>query len=315
MRMVYGLAGKRVWVAGHQGMVGSAIMRRLAREDCILISAARSELDLKDQAAVRAFVERERPQAVFLAAAKVGGILANDTFPADFLYDNLMIEANVVEASFRCGVEKLLVLGSSCVYPRLAPQPMNEDALLTGPLEPTHEWYAVAKIAGIKLAQAYRRQHGCDFISALPTNLYGPGDNFDPATSHVMAALIRKAHEAKVRGDRQLVVWGTGTPRREFLHVDDCADALVLLMRAYSGPAPVNVGSGTDETILDIARMVCASVGFEGEIVQDTSKPDGPPRKLMSNDRLRDLDWAPAIGLPEGIAHTYSAFLDELVGA
>lgn len=315
MRMVYGLAGKRVWVAGHQGMVGSAIMRRLAREDCILISAARSELDLKDQAAVRAFVERERPQAVFLAAAKVGGILANDTFPADFLYDNLMIEANVVEASFRCGVEKLLVLGSSCVYPRLAPQPMSEDALLTGPLEPTHEWYAVAKIAGIKLAQAYRRQHGCDFISALPTNLYGPGDNFDPATSHVMAALIRKAHEAKVRGDRQLVVWGTGTPRREFLHVDDCADALVLLMRAYSGPAPVNVGSGTDETILDIARMVCASVGFEGEIVQDTSKPDGPPRKLMSNDRLRDLGWAPTVGLPEGIAHTYAAFLDELVGA
>jgi GDP-L-fucose synthase len=315
MRMVYGLAGKRVWVAGHQGMVGAAIMRRLAREDCILITAARSELDLKDQAAVGAFVERERPQAVFLAAAKVGGILANETFPADFLYDNLMIEANVVEASFRGGVEKLLVLGSSCVYPRLAPQPMSEDALLTGPLEPTHEWYAVAKIAGIKLAQAYRRQHGCDFISAVPTNLYGRGDNFDPATSHVMAALIRKAHEAKVRGDRQLVVWGTGTPRREFLYVDDCADALVLLMKAYSGPVPVNVGSGTDETIHDIARMVCAAVGFEGEIVQDTSKPDGPPRKLMSNDRLRDLGWSPAIGLPEGIADTYAAFLDELVGA
>ncbi|WP_296584802.1 GDP-L-fucose synthase [Xanthobacter sp.] len=306
----YGLEGKTVWVAGHRGMVGSAIVRRLGREGCEVITASRSEVDLKDQAAVRAFVERTRPNAVFLAAAKVGGILANDTYPADFLYDNLMIEANIIEASHRFGVEKLLFLGSSCIYPKMAPQPITEDSLLTGPLEPTNEWYAVAKIAGIKLAQAYRRQHRSDFISAMPTNLYGPGDNFDLNSSHVMPALIRKAHEAKLRGDKEIVMWGTGTPRREFLHVDDCADACVLLMKVYSDDTHVNVGSGDDVTILDLTRTVCDVVGFTGEIVHDLSKPDGTPRKLMSADRLRALGWAPSIPLREGISASYRWFLE-----
>ncbi|MFG1188879.1 GDP-L-fucose synthase [Xanthobacter flavus] len=306
----YALEGKKVWVAGHRGMVGSAIVRRLGREGCEVITASRSEVDLKDQAAVRAFVERTRPNAVFLAAAKVGGILANDTYPADFLYDNLMIEANIIEASHRFGVEKLLFLGSSCIYPKMAPQPIIEDSLLTGPLEPTNEWYAVAKIAGIKLAQAYRRQHGSDFISAMPTNLYGPGDNFDLNSSHVMPALIRKAHEAKLRGDKEIVMWGTGTPRREFLHVDDCADACVLLMKAYSDDTHVNVGSGDDVTILELTRTVCDVVGFTGEIVHDLSKPDGTPRKLMSADRLRALGWAPSIPLREGISASYRWFLE-----
>ncbi|UJX45585.1 GDP-L-fucose synthase [Xanthobacter sp. YC-JY1] len=306
----YALEGKKVWVAGHRGMVGSAIVRRLGREGCEVITASRSEVDLKDQAAVRAFLERTRPNAVFLAAAKVGGILANDTYPADFLYDNLMIEANIIEASHRFGVEKLLFLGSSCIYPKMAPQPIIEDSLLTGPLEPTNEWYAVAKIAGIKLAQAYRRQHGSDFISAMPTNLYGPGDNFDLNSSHVMPALIRKAHEAKLRGDKEIVMWGTGTPRREFLHVDDCADACVLLMKAYSDDTHVNVGSGDDVTILELTRTVCDVVGFTGEIVHDLSKPDGTPRKLMSADRLRALGWAPSIPLREGISASYRWFLE-----
>lgn len=306
----YGLEGKTVWVAGHRGMVGSAIVRRLGREGCEVITASRSEVDLKDQAAVRAFVERTRPNAVFLAAAKVGGILANDTYPADFLYDNLMIEANIIEASHRFGVEKLLFLGSSCIYPKMAPQPITEDSLLTGPLEPTNEWYAVAKIAGIKLAQAYRRQHRSDFISAMPTNLYGPGDNFDLNSSHVMPALIRKAHEAKLRGDKEIVMWGTGTPRREFLHVDDCADACVLLMKVYSDDTHVNVGSGDDVTILDLTRTVCDVVGLTGEIVHDLSKPDGTPRKLMSADRLRALGWAPSIPLREGISASYRWFLE-----
>ncbi|GLI22453.1 GDP-L-fucose synthase [Xanthobacter flavus] len=306
----YALEGKKVWVAGHRGMVGSAIVRRLGREGCEVITASRSEVDLKDQATVRAFVERTRPNAVFLAAAKVGGILANDTYPADFLYDNLMIEANIIEASHRFGVEKLLFLGSSCIYPKMAPQPIIEDSLLTGPLEPTNEWYAVAKIAGIKLAQAYRRQHGSDFISAMPTNLYGPGDNFDLNSSHVMPALIRKAHEAKLRGDKEIVMWGTGTPRREFLHVDDCADACVLLMKAYSDDTHVNVGSGDDVTILELTRTVCDVVGFTGEIVHDLSKPDGTPRKLMSADRLRALGWAPSIPLREGISASYRWFLE-----
>lgn len=306
----YVLEGKKVWVAGHRGMVGSAIVRRLAREGCEVVTASRSEVDLKDQSAVRAFVERTRPNAVFLAAAKVGGILANDTYPADFLYDNLMIEANIIEASHRFGVEKLLFLGSSCIYPKMAPQPIAEDSLLTGPLEPTNEWYAVAKIAGIKLAQAYRRQHGSDFISAMPTNLYGPGDNFDLNSSHVMPALIRKAHEAKLRGDKEIVMWGTGTPRREFLHVDDCADACVLLMKAYSADIHVNVGSGDDVTILELTRTVCEVVGFTGEIVHDLSKPDGTPRKLMSADRLRALGWSPSIPLRDGIAASYRWFLE-----
>src|ERR1700722_17158573 len=283
---VYSLAGKRVWVAGHKGMVGSAIRRRLAAEDCEVITVDRSEVDLKNQAAVASYMDRARPDAVFLAAAKVGGILANDTYPVDFLFDNLMIEANIIEASFRVGVEKLLFLGSSCIYPKFAQQPIVEDALLTGPLEPTNEWYAIAKMVGIKLAQAYRRQHGSDFISVMPTNLYGPGDNFDLKSGHVLPALIRKAHEAKSQGLRELSIWGSGTPRREFLHVDDCADALVHLLKVYSGYEHVNVGSGEDLTIRELSELVARVVGYSGRIVTDLSKPDGTPRKLMSGARL-----------------------------
>ncbi len=304
------LSGKTVWVAGHRGMVGSAIVRRLASEACEVTTVSRAEVDLREQRAVRGWVAQAKPDLVFLAAAKVGGILANDTHPADFLYDNLMIEANIIEASFRGGVKKLLFLGSSCIYPKFAPQPIVESALLTGPLEPTNEGYAIAKIAGIKLAQVYRRQHGADFISAMPTNLYGPGDNFDLASSHVMPALIRKAHEAKLRGDRQLVVWGTGAPRREFLHVDDCADACVHLMKVYTDYEHVNVGSGEDITILELTRLVCDVVGFSGEIAHDLAKPDGTPRKLMSGDKIRGLGWTPRIGLREGVASTYKWFLD-----
>jgi GDP-L-fucose synthase len=310
----YSLAGKRVWVAGHRGMVGSAIVRRLVREDCEILTAGRDQLDLKDQRATLDWIARAKPDAVFLAAAKVGGILANDTYPADFLYDNLVIEANIIEGSHRAGVEKLLFLGSSCIYPKFAEQPIVEEALLTGPLEPTNEWYAIAKIAGIKLAQAYRRQHGSDFISAMPTNLYGPGDNFDLNSSHVLPALMRKAHEAKLAGRRDLPIWGTGTPRREFLHADDCADACVFLMRNYSGDVHVNVGSGTDVTIHELARMVSDVVGLDGEILTDPSKPDGTPRKLMSADKLRGLGWSPSIELREGVEATYRWFLENVAG-
>ena len=306
----YDLKGKKVWVAGHRGMVGSAIVRRLASEGCEILTANRSELDLKDQAAVRTWVGRQMPDAVFVAAAKVGGILANNTYPADFLYDNLIIEANVIEASFRVGVEKLCFLGSSCIYPKFAAQPIVESALLTGELEPTNEWYAIAKIAGIKLCQAYRKQHGADFISAMPTNLYGPGDNFDLNSSHVMPALIRKAHEAKLRGDKNITVWGTGKPLREFLHVDDCADACVHLMKVYSDFEHVNVGSGEDLSILDLTKLVCNVVGFDGEIVHDLTKPDGTPRKLMSAEKIRAFGWKPTIHLEDGIASAYAAFLD-----
>ncbi|RSV14207.1 GDP-L-fucose synthase [Sphingomonas sp. ABOLG] len=309
----YDLAGKRVYVAGHRGMVGSAIVRRVGLEGCEVLTASRAELDLKNQAAVRAWFAANRPDAVFLAAAKVGGILANDSFPADFLYDNLIIEANIIEAAHVQDVEKLLFLGSSCIYPKFAPQPITEDALLTGPLEPTNEWYAIAKIAGIKLAQAYRRQHGRDFISAMPTNLYGPGDNYDLAGGHVLPALIRKAHEAKLAGAAAIEIWGTGTPRREFLHVDDLADACVFLMRRYSGESHVNAGSGEDIAIADLAQLVCDVVGFEGAIQRDTSKPDGTPRKLMSGDKLAGMGWQPRIGLREGIAGAYRDFLDQSV--
>ncbi|WP_454884442.1 GDP-L-fucose synthase [Sphingomonas oryzagri] len=308
----FDLAGKRVFVAGHRGMVGSAIVRRLTVENCTVLTASRAELDLKDQAMVRAWFEAEKPDAVFLAAAKVGGILANDNFPADFLYDNLMIEANVIEAAYRSRVEKLMFLGSSCIYPKFAAQPITEDSLLTGPLEPTNEWYAVAKIAGIKLAQAYRRQHGCDFISAMPTNLYGPGDNFDLEASHVLPALIRKAHEAKLARAPSIQIWGTGTPRREFLHVDDLADACVFLLKTYSGDEHVNVGSGSDVTIQELTEMVKAAVGFEGEIVRDASKPDGTPRKLMSAEKLCAMGWQPRITLDNGIATVYRWFLDNV---
>lgn len=306
----YSLQGKRVWVAGHRGMVGSAIVRRLATEGCEVLTVGRAEVDLKDQAAVRGWVQKAKPDAVFVAAAKVGGILANNSYPADFLYDNLMIEANVIEASFRAGVEKLCFLGSSCIYPKFAAQPIVESALLTGELEPTNDAYAIAKIAGIKLCQAYRKQHGADYISAMPTNLYGPGDNFDLNSSHVMPALIRKAHEAKVSGAKSITVWGTGKPLREFLHVDDCADACVHLMKVYSDAEHVNVGSGEDLSILELTKLVCEVVGFEGEIVHDLSKPDGTPRKLMSAEKIRGLGWKPRIGLRDGITDAYQAFLN-----
>jgi GDP-L-fucose synthase len=302
------LAGKRVWVAGHRGMVGSAVVRRLASEQCEVLAVDSRTLDLRDQAAVRRWVADARPDVVVVAAAKVGGILANATYPADFLYENLMIEANVIEAAHRENVGKLLFLGSSCIYPKFAPQPITEDALLTGPLEPTNEWYAIAKIAGIKLCQAYRAQHGRDFISAMPTNLYGPGDNFDLNSSHVMPALMRKAHEAKATGADTLTIWGSGTPRREFLHVDDLADACVFLLKSYSGESHVNVGSGSDVTILELAQLVARTVGFTGEIVRDESKPDGTPRKLMSDALIGSMGWKARIPLDEGITSTYEWF-------
>ena len=304
----FSLSGKRIWVAGHRGMVGSAILRRLQTEQCEIVTADRSELDLTDQAAVRAWVADTAPTAVFLAAAKVGGILANNSFAADFIYQNLIIQTNIVEAVHRADVAKMLFLGSSCIYPKLAEQPIREDSLLTGPLEPSNEWYAIAKIAGIKLAQAYRRQYGRDYISAMPTNLYGPGDNFDLRSSHVLPALIRKAHEAKRTGASALTIWGSGMPRREFMHVDDCANACVYLMKTYSGDEQVNVGFGEDITIIDLTRLVCEIVGFEGEITLDPSKPDGTPRKLLSSDKLRALGWTPTIGLREGIETTYAWF-------
>jgi GDP-L-fucose synthase len=306
--MAFDLNGKKVWVAGHSGMVGSAVVRRLASENVKVITADRKTVDLKRQADVERFVGEQKPDVVVMAAAKVGGILANSTYPADFLYDNLMIEANIMQASFAAGVEKFLFLGSSCIYPKLAPQPITEDSLLNGPLEPTNEWYAIAKIAGIKLGQSYRQQHGRDFISAMPTNLYGPGDNFDLSSSHVLPALIRKAHEAKLNGDKSITIWGTGTPRREFLHADDCADALVFLLKHYSEAEHINVGSGEDLSILELTQLVCQIVGFEGAIEHDLSKPDGTPRKLMSADKLRGLGWAPSIGLEQGIRAVYEWF-------
>lgn len=307
--ILYSLAGKRVWIAGHRGMVGSAVVRRLQSEGCEILTSDRKDVDLRNQTEVETWMASRRPQVVFLAAAKVGGILANDAFPADFLYDNLMMEANIIHGAYKSGVEKLLFLGSSCIYPKFADQPIVEEALLTGMLEPTNEWYAIAKIAGIKLCQAYRRQHGLDFISAMPTNLYGPGDNFDLNSSHVMPALIRKAHEAKISAKPTITIWGTGTPRREFLHVEDCADACVHLMKVYSDESHINVGSGDDVTILELTKLVCDVVGFSGEVVHDLSKPDGTPRKLMSAAKLRAFNWKPRISLHEGIADAYRAFL------
>jgi GDP-L-fucose synthase len=310
--VAYSLEGKRVWVAGDRGMVGSALVRRLAREGCEILTASRGDADLKRQVEVEAWMSRVKPDAIFLAAAKVGGILANDRLPADFLYDNLMIQANIVEAAHRAGVGKLLLLGSSCIYPKFAPQPIMEDALLTGPLEPTNEWYAVAKIAGIKLGQAYRRQHGFDVISAMPTNLYGPGDNFDLNSSHVLPALIRKAHEAKTTGADSFTIWGSGSPRREFLHADDCADAVVHLMKTYSDAEHVNVGSGDDITIYDLAQLVAGVVGFTGHIERDLTKPDGTPRKLMSNAKLSGQGWRPKVSLTDGIEDSYHWFLSTM---
>ena len=309
---VYDLSGKRVYVAGHRGMVGSALVRRLEREGCAeVITATRSDVNLIDQAATRAFLEDTRPDAMFVAAAKVGGIQANDTYPADFLYDNLMIEANLIHGAHEVGVGKLMFLGSSCIYPKFAEQPIQEDSLLTGKLEPTNEWYAIAKIAGIKLCQAYRRQYGDDFISAMPTNLYGPGDNYNLETSHVIPALIRKAHNAKKEGADSMEIWGTGTPRREFLHADDLADACIFLMTHYSDFEHVNVGSGDDLPIKELAELIMEVVGFEGTLTHDTTKPDGTPRKLMSADKLRSMGWSPSISLRDGLAHAYESFQAE----
>ena len=299
-----------IFVAGHRGLAGGAIVRRLRQAgfENLLLRTHR-ELDLTDAAAVDAFFARERPAYVFLAAARVGGIHANNTYPVDFLRDNLQIEINVIDAAYRHGAAKLLFLGSSCIYPKFAPQPMPEDCLLTGALEPTNEWYAVAKIAGIKLCQAYRRQHGFNAISLMPTNLYGPGDNFHLANSHVLPALIRKFHEAKAAGAGEVVVWGSGTPRREFLHVDDLADACVFLMQRYDDERIVNVGVGEDVSILELATLVQRVVGFEGRIVLDASKPDGTPRKLLDVSRINALGWRARIGLEDGIRETYRWFL------
>lgn len=309
--MSFDLAGKRVWIAGHRGMVGQALVRRLASEPCEVLTVDRAELDLTAQAPVFAWMEAAKPDLVIVAAAKVGGINANDTYPAQFLYENLVIEANIIEGARRAGVAKLVFLGSSCIYPKFAPQPMHEDALLTGPLEPTNEWYAVAKIAGIKLCEAYRRQYGLDFVSAMPTNLYGPGDNYDLANSHVVPALIRKAHEAKLAGAQSIEVWGSGTPLRELLHVDDLADAVIHIARAYSADQHINVGSGEEVTIRELAELVARVVGFEGRIVWDAGKPDGTPRKLMDSGRLAALGWTAGIGLEEGLRRTYAAFLSQ----
>jgi GDP-L-fucose synthase len=311
---MYPLAGKTVFVAGHRGMVGAALMRRLASEGCTLLTATRAEVDLRRQDQVERWFAANRPQAVFVAAATVGGILANDTRPADFLYDNLAIETHVIEAAHRHGVEKLLFLGSSCIYPRLAPQPIAEDALLIGPLEPTNQWYAVAKIAGLMLCRAYRRQYGCDYISAMPTNLYGPGDNFDLQSSHVIPALIAKAHAAKSDPSREFVVWGSGKPRREMMYVDDLADALVFLMRNYSGEEHVNVGLGEDATIEEIARTVARVVGITNAVRFDATRPDGTPRKLLDTRRLQAMGWTPRVGLEDGLRRTYAWYLENRAG-
>jgi len=305
----------KLFIAGHQGMVGSALMRRFARErDLTLLTRTRQELDLTSQAAVDEFFAREKPDTAIIAAAKVGGILANNTYPAEFLFVNLAIASNTIHAAYKHGVKRLLFLGSSCIYPNKAPQPMPEDCLLTGPLEPTNEAYAIAKIAGLKLAQFYRKQHGVLFHSAMPTNLYGPGDNYHLQNSHVLPALIRKFHEAKTTGKTEVMAWGTGTPKREFLHVDDLADACAFLLRVEDPPDWVNVGTGTDVTIKELTETVAATTGFKGKVVWDASKPDGTPRKLMDVSRLTALGWKARISLPEGLAKTYSSFLSEQAG-
>ena len=316
--MTFQLAGKRIWIAGHRGMVGSALVRRLGREDCAILTVARPECDLRSQAAVERWLKNVRPDVAVVAAARVGGILANASSPAEFLYDNLMIAANVIHAAYRAGIAKLLFLGSSCIYPKFAPQPMKEEYLLEGQLEPSNQWYAVAKIAGIKLCQAYRCQYGCDFISALPTNLYGPGDNFDLLSSHVVPALIAKMHAARAANAAEVEIWGTGRPRREFLHVDDLADACVHLLKVYGdeavdGASPwINVGCGADLTIAELAEQVRAVVGFEGRLRYDTERPDGTPQKLLDVSRLTALGWQPRIPLEQGLAATYRWYLDQV---
>ena len=306
----------RIYVAGHRGLVGSAICRRLETAGFgNVVVRTRAELDLREQGAVERFFEAERPEYVFLGAAKVGGIWANHAYPAEFIYDNLAVQTNVIHAAWKSGVKKLLFLGSSCVYPKMAPQPIREEYLLTSALEPTNEWYAVAKIAGIKMAQAYRRQYGFDAISLMPTNLYGPGDNFDLATSHVMPALLRKFHEARLAGSAEVVVWGTGSARREFLYVDDLADAAVFLMEHYDGEDIINVGTGVDVTIGELAEVVARVVGYEGRVVFDRSKPDGTPRKVLDVSRLTGLGWRASVGLEEGVERTYGWYRSRGVAA
>jgi len=312
---LFPLEGKRVWVAGHRGMVGSAIVRRLQGAGVEVLTVARSSLDLMDGAATRDYVRRMRPDAIVLAAAKVGGILANDTYPVDFLRDNLAIELNVITAAHEADVARLMFLGSTCIYPRDAAQPLREDALLTGPLEPTNEWYAVAKIAGIKLVQAYRRQYGRDYISVMPTNLFGPGDNYHPTSSHMVAALIRRIHEAKEQGLDEVVLWGTGKPRRELMHVDDLADACAFLLQRYSDENIINIGQGEDHTILDIARAIAEVVGWSGRFTHDLTKPDGTPRKQVDGSRLLEAGWRPRFGLMDGLADAYRWFRENHAAA
>jgi GDP-L-fucose synthase len=307
----FDLKGKRVFVAGHRGMVGGALVRRLASEGVELLTVPRNEVDLRNQAQVADWFAKKRPQAVFLAAAKVGGIVANNTLRAEFIYDNLILATNVIHAAHQNGVEKLMFLGSSCIYPKLARQPLREDSMLTGPLEPTNEPYAIAKIAGIKMVEAYRSQYGSDFINVMPTNLYGPGDNYHPEYSHVVAALIRRFHEAKVSGASDVMVWGTGTPRREFLYVDDLADACIHLMKTYSNDELVNIGTGEDITIAEFARVVAGVVGYTGTISYDSSRPDGTPQKLLDVERLASLGWRASTALHDGIKRAYQAYLSE----
>jgi GDP-L-fucose synthase len=308
--VLFSLAGRRVFVAGHRGMVGSALLRRLAREKCEILTVGRRQVDLRRQTETEAWIAEARPDAMFVAAATVGGILANDTRPGEFLYDNVMIAANLIEAARRANVRKLLFLGSSCIYPRLASQPMSEDALLTGPLEPTNQWYAIAKIAGLKMCGAYRRQYDCDYISAQPTNLYGPGDTYDLKGSHVVPALLAKTHNAKITGAAEMEIWGTGTPRREFLHVDDLADALVFLMRNYSGEQQVNIGWGEDVSIAELATLIAEVVGFKGVFRYASDKPDGAPRKLLDVSRLSAMGWKPQIPLRAGLANAYRWYVE-----
>ncbi len=312
---MFPLAGKRIWVAGHRGMVGSAIARRLRQAEADVVTVARSELDLTDARATRSYVQAVKPDAIVVAAAKVGGILANDTYPVDFLRDNLAIELSTIGAAHEEGVPRLMFLGSTCIYPRDAKQPLREDCLLTGPLEPTNEWYAVAKIAGIKLAQAYRRQYGRDYISAMPTNLFGPGDNYHPTNSHMVAALIRRIHEAKMAGKKAVMMWGTGKPRRELMHVDDLADACVFLLERYSSEDIINVGQGEDHTILDIARAIAKVVGWDGKFQHDLSKPDGTPQKRVNGDRLLAAGWRPKYDLHIGLANAYEWFVQNSAAA
>jgi GDP-L-fucose synthase len=307
----FDLKGRRIFVAGHRGMVGGALVRRLSHEGSSVLTASRQELNLIDQVSVTRWINDNKPDVILLAAAKVGGILANASYPAEFLYENLMIEANVIHAAHHVGVKKLVFLGSTCIYPKLAPQPIKEESLLTGPLETTNEWYAIAKIAGIKLCQAYRQQYGDDFISAQPTNLYGPGDNYDLNSSHVLPALLRKAHDAKQQGAKEMTVWGTGTPLREFLHVDDLADAVVHLAKNFSGSDPVNVGSGAEVSIRELAEQVCKTVGFNGQLTFDATKPDGTPRKLTDTTKLKSLGWDKARSLQQGLTETYGQALKD----